>query len=67
MKRTGVFATEDEIKLIKGAAVVPYLKIGSYWPKSAQEVVHELALEHGLSEVTGYYGCDLRTGEFLTL
>lgn len=66
MKYTGVFATAEEIDTIKHAANMPMIRIAGRWPKSPQEVVHELALKHGLPEITGMYGCDLRTGEFLT-
>lgn len=65
MTYTGVFATAEEIENMKHAATAPFIKIGDHWPKSAQEVAHDCALKHGLPEITGYYGCDLRTGEFV--
>lgn len=62
---TGVFATEKEIKQLKDACNTPYIMIGGHWPKNPQVIVHELALKHGLPEIPGYYGCDLKTGEFI--
>jgi len=67
MKYLGKFATKKEIKRIKDAAEQPYMMIGGRWPKSPQEVCHEIALSHGLPEISGYYGCDLRTGEFVSM
>lgn len=66
MKYLGIFATPDEIEHMKHAASMPMIRIGNRFPESAQDVCHRLALEHGLPEVTGYYGCDLRTGEFVS-
>jgi len=65
MEYLKVFATKSEIKEMKSAASAPYISIGGHWPKSAQEVCHEIALKKGLPEIHGYYGCDLRTGEFV--
>jgi hypothetical protein len=62
---TGVFATETEIKLLKDTCSQPYIMVGGHWPESPQKVAHKLALSHGLPEIQGYYGCDLRTGEFV--
>ena len=63
MERTGIFAAEDEIKDM--SARVPYMVIGGVEPMGPQQKCHRYALTHGLPEITGYYGCDLRTGEFL--
>jgi hypothetical protein len=63
--RTGVFATEEEIQRMKDACNTPCIMIGGHWPKSPHEVVHEIALTHGLPEINGYYGCDLLNGEFI--
>lgn len=63
MKRTGVFATKKEIKSLMNPA--PYIVIGGVPPESVQQQCHRYALEHGLPEIKGYYGCDLETGEFL--
>lgn len=65
MTYTGVFATQEEIQTLKNTLNQPYIMVGGHWPKSPQEVAHSLALAHGLPEIPGYYGCDLRTGEFV--
>jgi hypothetical protein len=67
MKYLGEFATKEEIQIMKDAANQPYIMIGSSFPDSPQEVCHKLALSHGLPEIPGYYGCDLRTGEFVSM
>lgn len=67
MKNLGIFATKEEIESMKAAASAPCIMIGGHWPESPQEVCHRLALAHGLPEIEGYYGCDLRTGEFLEI
>ena len=41
-----------------------YLSGGQPMSNPAKEA-HRFALAHGLPEITGYYGCDLRTGEFV--
>jgi hypothetical protein len=68
--RTGVFATADEIAKLREEPQPQFrtlnsglLMIGS----SFIEIVHALALAHGLPEVRGYYGIDLSNGEFLGL
>ena len=61
----GVFATESEIKEMKDSASMPCIMVGGSWPESPQETCHRIALHHGLPEIDGYYGCDLRTGEFV--
>ncbi len=66
MKYTGVFATQDEVQMLKDALNPPYMMIGGYWPDSPQQVAHRIALKHDLPEIKGYYGCDLRTGEFVS-
>ncbi len=65
MTYTGVFATAKEIQYLKDTLALPAIKVGSHWPESPQQVAHRLALAHGLPEIPGYYGCDLRTGEFV--
>lgn len=67
MKYTGVFATKEEIQTMKDTCNQPYIMVGGHWPDSPQVVAHRLALKHGLPEIIGYYGCDLRTGEFVTV
>lgn len=66
MKRTNVFATEEELKSLKSRVNQPAIVLQAGSPPSAAELAHRLALEHGLPEITGYYGCDLETGEFLS-
>lgn len=79
MKKTGVFATAEEIEQIRAAArrasKTPMIAFssrhaleegglsGQAW-KSAKELCHELALKHGLSEIPGYYGVT-QDGEFV--
>ena len=65
MKRLGIFASKKEIEIMKTACSQPYIRIGGRWPESPQEICHEIALKHGLPEIKGYYGCDLKTGEFV--
>ena len=63
--RTGVFATDAEIELLEGAMNAPLLLVGGTLPESPAMMAHAYALRHGLPEVSGYYGVDLQTGEFL--
>jgi hypothetical protein len=64
MKRTNVFATKDEIDSLKKP--VRYMVFSGVEPESPLEKCHRMALSHGLPEIKGYYGCDLRTGEFVS-
>jgi len=64
MKKTGVSATEDEVKTMMSALNTPLIALQCGPPKSARVICHEYALAHGLPEITGYYGID-ETGEFL--
>lgn len=75
MTYLGVFATPEEIEDMKQP--VPYMVFGTvkdanepggYSPvtqRSPQEKCHAYALAHGLPEFSGFYGCDLTTGEFV--
>ena len=65
MKRTGVKATADEIEQLKSLLNAPLIMLQCGMPESPQKAAHRLALQHGLPEITGYYGCDLKTGEFV--
>lgn len=65
MKRTGTFATSQEIEIIKSIQSTPLVALNAGMPQSALEVAHNMALSHGLPEVKGYYGIDLINGEFL--
>jgi len=67
MKYLGVYATKEEIQLLKDTAKQPYIMVGNSLPETPQEVCHSIALSHGLPGITGYYGCDLRTGEFVSM
>lgn len=67
MTRTGVFATPEQIERIKRAATTPLIMLHLGMPPSPLEVAHECALEQGLPEIPGYYGCDLGNGEFLSV
>ena len=72
---TGVFATPDEIVMLKEKlAVVQKMPVificGVDASASARDTMlkacHAVALSHDLPEIAGYYGCDLETGEFVT-
>lgn len=65
MKRTGVFATTEEITALKASIGQPLIALQTGMPESPQQMAHRYALAHDLPEITGYYGCDLRTGEFV--
>ena len=69
MKRLNVFATEDEIKSIKAAAAAPvmYLSGGTPIGGDPLKMAHAAALAHGLPEIPGYYGIDLKNGEFVSV
>jgi hypothetical protein len=60
-----VFATPEEIASLKSCLNTPYIVVGGIEPESPQKIAHRMALAHGLPEIPGYYGCDLRTGEFV--
>ena len=65
MEYLNVFATDEEVQRMKDACNMPYIMVGGHWPRSPQEVCHEIALQHGLPEIEGYYGCDLSKKEFV--
>lgn len=65
MNYTRVFLTEDEVKRVKEVAALPMIMIGGTLPEDPRKLVHRLALAHGLPEISGYYGADLRTGEIV--
>ena len=62
---TGVFATKEEVEEVMGLANLPVI-----YPfrdsASPQERCHELALAHGLPEITGRYGMK-KDGEFIKM
>lgn len=77
MQRLNIFATEKEIEDIKFCASMPAIAItnpAAPGPNvspviplnsSPLEAAHAAALAHGLPEFAGYYGIDLRNGEFI--
>ena len=66
MERLNVFATQEEIEDLKTSLKVSGMCLSGGQPMSnPAEEAHRFALAHGLPEITGYYGCDLRTGEFV--
>lgn len=67
MKRLGKFATDEQINSLKQAASGPYLVMKGTPPVDLAVLAHRYALEAGLPEIEDYYGCDLRTGEFLSV
>ena len=80
MQSTGVFATPEEIEKLKqqyyNAEKTPVIALsvahglrtggfsGEAWT-ALYKACHRVALDHGLPEIEGYYGCDLETGEFV--
>ena len=80
MKKTGVFATDKEKKLLKKelkeAENTPVIAFSSYhaleeggcagvaW-QALKEHCHKIALKHGLPEIEGFYGMD-KNGEFIS-
>ena len=81
MNRTGIFATDDEKeylgRLSSRAQATPVIAFssrhaleegglsGQAWTQAKKEC-HRIALEHGLSEIPGWYGID-EAGEFVTV
>lgn len=65
--RLNVFATQDDIKYIKECAGAPVMFLSGGKPmfESPQQAAHRAALKAGLPEITGYYGIDLKNGEFV--
>jgi len=80
MKRTNIFATEEEAKEINKLATearsTPIIAMsithglstggfsGEAW-KRCEERLHVIALSHGLKEIPGYYGFDPKNREFI--
>lgn len=65
MKKTGVFATKEEITMLKDMMNTPMIMLQCGPPPNPAKECHKLALDHGLPEISGYYGLDLNEGEFL--
>jgi hypothetical protein len=67
MTATGTYATPEQVERMRAAMRGPYiLGTGGVEPQSPLQVAHACALEAGLPEIEGYYGCDLATGEFVS-
>ncbi len=64
MRRTGVFATEEQIARIRAAVETPYMVVGGVPPEDPRVVCHRCALEQGLPEIPGTYGV-YGDGEFV--
>ncbi len=74
MKKTGIYVTESERiecqALAKTASNTPVIAFGGgpSWAerawKECHQKVYQLALEHGLPEIKGYYGLT-QDGEFV--
>lgn len=68
MKRLNVFASAQEIENIKAAASAPVMYLSGGQPMGGDplKMAHAAALSHGLPEIQGYYGIDLKSGEFVS-
>jgi hypothetical protein len=68
VNKTGVFATSEEAKKIREAFSFPvmYLSGGTRLGGNPRELLHKIALSHGLPETQGYYGLD-ENNEFITM
>lgn len=78
-EKTGVFATPEQITWIKECCNSPVIGVTNPAPPgvgvpavltlgaSPKEAVHRSALACGLPEISGNYGIDLKTGEFLKM
>jgi len=62
-QQLGVFATQDELKRIIDSCFEELLKKRNIM--ETQKICNEIAFSHGLPEISGYYECDLLTGEFI--
>jgi hypothetical protein len=68
MTQTSVFLTIEEVEALQAAldaldAPAVALQCGS--TQTVQQQAHAFALKHGLPEIRGYYGVDLRTRNVL--
>jgi len=72
MQKTGVFATDEEFETLKGIAsrgwregdrmIVFSCREGIQRDEAtwdAKKACHQVALNHGLPEIPGYYGIDM--------
>lgn len=79
MNRLNIFATPEEIEYIKHCASMPVMGFTNPAPpgpgvspvipfaEDPVQAAHRAALKHGLPEIPGYYGIDLRNGEFVSV
>jgi len=80
MIKTNVKASPEEVVELKGllqtAQTTPVIALSTADAMSGRdfsslawnrvkERCHAVALAHGLPEIPGFYGCDLKTGEFV--
>jgi hypothetical protein len=77
IERLNIFATAEELTYAKSCMNRPIMGMTNPEPpgpgvspvvpmfESAQKVAHRYALAHGLPEIPGYYGMDMKTGEFV--
>ena len=81
MKYLKVFASKSEkkrlLKMLKDAQSTPMIALTSEQALSGRDFAsmawdhlkketHKTALKHGLPEIRGYYGIDLKSGEFVS-
>lgn len=66
VKRTGVFATKEEVKHINECFSTPIMLFGGKYLTNPYEWINKYALKHGLPQTKGYYGLDPANREFLT-
>lgn len=64
-KRTKVFATNEEIRVVKEMFKCPQIVVGNCYPPNPWHEIDRLSVKHGLPETTTQRGMDLETGEFL--
>jgi len=68
IKKTGVFATLKEAKNIREAFNLPVISFDGFSSigGNSRELLHSIALSHGLPEIEGFYGLD-RDNEFIKM
>ena len=76
MKKTGTFATKEELEKInkqwKDALDTPVMTFSMAQPdmaavarRNVNEVIDAIAIKHGLPSISKFYSFDLKTGEFM--
>ena len=66
MHYTGTHATPAQLDSLKAAMNTPLIALNAGMPRDPLKLSHSYAIEQGLPEIKGYYGCDVRTGEFVS-